>query len=161
MTVVSARSVLITSFYALAIQVSLAFLPSRVKKAHSLYHGSRHKHASEHDVTGKRVIVVGTGNSGHDIAQNFYENGAASVTMLQRSVIHVLNVDIGGHMLHQDLYDETGPPTEDADIFGQSLPMPVQFALGVETIKDTIFERVLGSIVEVHCLRLGCLKAGL
>lgn len=97
----------------------------------TIYHGSQHKDASEHDVTGKRVIVVGTGNSGHDIAQNFYENGAASVTMLQRSGTYVLNAEIGGHMLHQGLYDETGPPTEDADIFSQSLPMPVQFALGV------------------------------
>ncbi|KAL1306412.1 hypothetical protein AAFC00_005117 [Neodothiora populina] len=104
-----------------------------------VYHGSQHKDASDHDVSGKRVIVVGTGNSGHDIAQNFYENGAASVTMLQRSGTYVMNAEIGGHMLHEGLYDETGPPTKDADIFSQSLPLPVQFALGVgltQRIKD-------------------------
>lgn len=48
-------------------------------------------------------------------------------------------------MLHAGLYDETGPPTADADIYSQSLPMPVQFALGVgltkqiaEAVQDTI-----------------------
>lgn len=96
----------------------------------TIYHGSQHKDASHHDVSGKRVIVVGTGNSGHDIAQNFYENGAASVTMLQRSGTYVVREDTGLHMLHKGLYDDTGPPTADADIFAQSLPMPVQFALG-------------------------------
>lgn len=33
------------------------------------------------------------------------------------------------------LYDEVGPPTEDADIFGQSLPIPVQLALDVNGTK--------------------------
>ena len=36
-------------------------------------------------------------------------------------------------MLHKGLYDEGGPPTEDADIYAQSLPLPVQFALSVDT----------------------------
>jgi len=34
-------------------------------------------------------------------------------------------------MLHKGMYDEDGPPTEDADIYSQSLPIPVQFALNV------------------------------
>ncbi len=34
-------------------------------------------------------------------------------------------------MLHEGMYDEHGPPTEDADVAGQSLPIPVQFALNV------------------------------
>lgn len=100
----------------------------------TLYHGSHHKDASgqssENSAAGKKVIVVGTGNSGHDIAQNYYEAGA-DVTMLQRSGTYVLQAEKGGHMLHAGTYDETGPPTEDADIYSQSLPLPVQFALGV------------------------------
>lgn len=81
-------------------------------------------------MTGKKVIVVGTGNSGHDIAQNFHENGA-SVTMLQRRGTYVISAKTGLFMLHKGLYEEHGPPTEDADIYGQSLPIPVQFALNV------------------------------
>ncbi|TKX18302.1 pyridine nucleotide-disulfide oxidoreductase-like protein 7 [Elsinoe australis] len=96
----------------------------------TIYHGSQHKDASFSNVTGKKVIVVGTGNSGHDIAQNFHENGA-SVTMLQRRGTYVISAKTGLFMLHKGLYEEHGPPTEDADIYGQSLPIPVQFALNV------------------------------
>ncbi|KAK4690947.1 hypothetical protein P7C71_g5949, partial [Lecanoromycetidae sp. Uapishka_2] len=97
----------------------------------TVYHGSQHQDASlSGDVTGKKVIVVGTGNSGHDIAQNFYENGA-DVTMLQRRGTYVISAKTGLFMLHEGLYDEGGPPTEDADVYGQSLPIPVQFALNV------------------------------
>ncbi|KAL9063726.1 MAG: hypothetical protein Q9161_009311 [Pseudevernia consocians] len=98
----------------------------------SVYHGSQHQDASiSGDVTGKKVVVVGTGNSGHDIAQNFYENGA-NVTMLQRRGTYVISAKKGLFMLHEGLYDEGGPPTEDADVYGQSLPIPVQFALNVD-----------------------------
>jgi hypothetical protein len=34
-------------------------------------------------------------------------------------------------MLHEGLYDEPGPPIEGADVYGQSLPMPVRFALNI------------------------------
>lgn len=48
------------------------------------YHASFHKDASlTGDAKGKKVVVVGTGNSGHDIAQNYLENGA-EVTIVQR-----------------------------------------------------------------------------
>jgi cation diffusion facilitator CzcD-associated flavoprotein CzcO len=93
----------------------------------TVYHGSQHQDATEQkDVAGKKVIIVGTGNSGHDMAQNFYEAGA-QVTMLQRSGTYVIQADKGLFMLHEGLYDETGPNIEDADVYGQSLPIPVQF----------------------------------
>ncbi|KAJ5902003.1 hypothetical protein N7495_002531 [Penicillium taxi] len=94
-----------------------------------VYHGSQHREASESDVHGKKVIVVGTGNSGHDIAQNYYENGA-DVTMLQRSGTYVISADKGVHMMHEGMHEDGGPPTEEADIVSESLPNPVQFALG-------------------------------
>jgi cation diffusion facilitator CzcD-associated flavoprotein CzcO len=96
----------------------------------TIYHGSAHKDATPSSCQNKKILVVGTGNSGHDIAQNYHEAGAASVTMLQRSGTYVLQAEKGGHMLHAGTYDETGPPTEAADIYSQSLPLPVQFALG-------------------------------
>lgn len=96
-----------------------------------VYHGSQHKDATFQDnVKGKKAVIVGTGNSGHDIAQNYYENGA-EVSMLQRRGTYVISAKTGLFMLHEGLYDEGGPPTEDADVFGQSLPIPIQFALNV------------------------------
>lgn len=106
--------------------------PGQDKFEGTVYHGSHHQDASlSGDLSGKKVVVVGTGNSGHDISQNFYENGA-EVTMIQRRGTYVISADIGLPMLHEGLYDEDGPPTEDADVFGQSLPLAVQFALSVD-----------------------------
>lgn len=45
----------------------------------AVYHGSQHKDATFQDnIAGKKVVVVGTGNSGHDIAQNYHETGASA-----------------------------------------------------------------------------------
>lgn len=71
-----------------------------------VYHASQHKDASEYDVEGKKVVVVGTGNSGHDIAENFCESGA-EVTMVQRSGTYVFTAKKGVFMLHAGSYDET------------------------------------------------------
>ncbi|KAB8070445.1 hypothetical protein BDV29DRAFT_198004 [Aspergillus leporis] len=100
----------------------------------TVYHGSQHDDASKHDVKGKKVVVVGTGNSGHDIAQNFYENGA-QVTMLQRSGTYVITAEKGVFMMHEGLHEDNGPPTDEADIISESLPYPVQFALAVHFTK--------------------------
>jgi cation diffusion facilitator CzcD-associated flavoprotein CzcO len=98
----------------------------------SVYHASLHQDASvTGNASGKKVVVVGTGNSGHDIAQNFYENGA-EVTMIQRRGTYVISAKMGLFMLHEGMYDEGGPPTEDADIAGQSLPIPVQFLFNID-----------------------------
>ncbi|KAJ5388068.1 flavin-binding protein [Penicillium cosmopolitanum] len=97
----------------------------------TVYHGSQHEDASKYDVQGKKVVVVGTGNSGHDISENFCQNGA-EVTMLQRSGTYVLTLDKGVFILHEGMHCENGPPTEQSDIVGESLPFPVQFALNID-----------------------------
>ncbi|GKT81474.1 flavin-containing monooxygenase [Colletotrichum tofieldiae] len=95
-----------------------------------VYHGSQHSDASAtKDVANKRVVVVGSGNSSHDICQNFYEGGAAEVTMVQRGGTYVITASKGLFLMHKGMYEEGGPPTEDADIAAQSMPIPVQFAL--------------------------------
>lgn len=73
----------------------------------TVYHAHEHKDASSYNVAGKKVVVVGTGNSGHDIAQNFYENGA-KVTMVQRSGTYVLTADKGVFMLHEGTHCDDG-----------------------------------------------------
>jgi cation diffusion facilitator CzcD-associated flavoprotein CzcO len=56
---------------------------------------------------GKRAIVVGCGNSGHDIAQDFYENGY-DITIVQRSSTCVLTSEAGLEVLLGGLYQEGG-----------------------------------------------------
>jgi cation diffusion facilitator CzcD-associated flavoprotein CzcO len=72
--------------------------------------------------SGKNAIVIGTGNSGHDIAQDLHSNGA-SVTLVQRSPTLIVNVEPSAQLPYA-LYDE-GPPLEDCDLIVTSTPFEV------------------------------------
>jgi hypothetical protein len=69
---------------------------------------------------GKRAIVVGTGNSGHDIAQDLYSAGA-QVTLVQRSPTLIINCDPSAQLVYS-LYSE-GPPLDDCDLITVSIPL--------------------------------------
>jgi len=71
-------------------------------------------------VGGKRVLVIGTGNSGHDIAQDLHASGA-NVTLVQRSPTMVVNVEPSAQLPYA-LYDE-GPALEDCDLIATSMPL--------------------------------------
>lgn len=70
----------------------------------------------------KAVLVVGTGNSGHDIAQDLHASGAR-VTMVQRSSTLVVNIEPSAQLPYT-LYDE-GPPLEDCDLIASATPLAV------------------------------------
>lgn len=72
---------------------------------------------------GRNAIVVGTGTSGHDVAQDLYENGAASVTMVQRGPTCVVSLVPSGTMVYS-VYSE-GPPPEDVDLITAAIPYDV------------------------------------
>src|ERR1700731_635405 len=55
--------------------------------------------------------------------------------MLQRRGTYVTTAKTGLWMLHKGMYDEGSPPTEDADVVAQSLPIPVQFVLNADLTK--------------------------
>ena len=71
---------------------------------------------------GKRAIVIGTGNSGHDVAQDLQSNGA-EVTLVQRSPTCVVSLVPSGTMVYS-LYSE-GPPPDDIDLITAAIPYPV------------------------------------
>jgi putative flavoprotein involved in K+ transport len=68
---------------------------------------------------GKRALVIGTGNSGHDIAQDLCSSGA-QVTLVQRSPTLVVNIEPSAQLAYT-LYDE-GPPLDDCDLIATSMP---------------------------------------
>ena len=72
---------------------------------------------------GRHAIVVGTGNSGHDVAQDLHSNGAAQVTMIQRSPTTVVSLVPSGTMVYA-IYSE-GPPPDDVDLITASVPFEV------------------------------------
>ena len=83
-------------------------------------------HSTQHEggegVKGKKIIVVGTGASGCDVAQDAYENGA-TVTMVQRSATYVLSQRNGVPVFHGQYYSEVSPGIEEADLLATSMPM--------------------------------------
>ena len=81
-------------------------------------------HSGGREFAGRKAIVVGCCNSGHDIAQDFYEQGA-DVTMVQRSSTYVMSSENGIAVLFAGVYEEGGPPVEDADMMFSSLPFPL------------------------------------
>ena len=87
------------------------------------------QHSSEHrgpdEMAGKKVAVVGSNNSAHDICAALAENGV-DVTMIQRSSTHISKSDsLMKHALGP-LYSEEavarGITTEKADLINASIP---------------------------------------
>jgi putative flavoprotein involved in K+ transport len=69
---------------------------------------------------GANAIVIGTGNSGHDIAQDLYSSGA-NVTLVQRNPTLIVNIEPSAQLPYS-LYDE-GPPLEDCDLITMAMPL--------------------------------------
>ncbi|KAJ3985648.1 hypothetical protein F5890DRAFT_1572767 [Lentinula detonsa] len=73
------------------------------------------------DYQGKKVIVIGAGNAGHDVASDLAKAGN-DVTMFQRSSTFVMNLATGWKFVGGALYSEGGPPVELADRLSHSMP---------------------------------------
>ena len=75
-----------------------------------------------YDVAGQRVLVVGSGTSGHDVAQDLYLRGA-EVTMLQRSPTIVVSLEPSSIRVHE-LYkrNEGVRKLEDTDLMAAATP---------------------------------------
>ena len=97
---------------------SLPDIPTLRNFTGTLLHSSQY-HDGE-TWRGKRVLVIGTGNSGHDIAQDLHASGA-NVTLVQRSPTMVVNVEPSAQLPYA-LYDE-GPALEDCDLIATSMPL--------------------------------------
>jgi cation diffusion facilitator CzcD-associated flavoprotein CzcO len=80
-----------------------------------------HQYTDGGDWQGKNVLIIGTGTSGHDIAQDLHAAGAARVTLVQRSPTMVVNVEPSAQLPYA-LYDE-GMPLEDCDLITTSMPL--------------------------------------
>jgi thioredoxin reductase len=86
--------------------------------------GGKVLHSSQYDDgeawKGKNALVIGSGNSGHDIAQDLHSAGA-KVTLVQRSSTMIVNVEPSAQLQYA-LYDE-GLPLEDCDLITTSMPL--------------------------------------
>ena len=81
-------------------------------------HSSRYHDGD--DWAGKNAIVIGCGNSGHDISQDLYSSGA-NVTMVQRSPSLVVNIEPSAQFPYR-LYEEDRS-TDECDFITTSMPL--------------------------------------
>lgn len=71
---------------------------------------------------GKRALVLGTGNSAHDVAQDLHSHGVAT-TLIQRGSTTVVTVDPSAK-LNYALYDEI-PTLDDGDLIATASTYPL------------------------------------
>jgi cation diffusion facilitator CzcD-associated flavoprotein CzcO len=91
-------------------------------------------YAGGHTYSGKRVLVVGAGNTGADVCQDLHARGAASVTMLQRSKTCVVSSAIFGQQFSKSWPE--GVPTEVNDFKAAALPLGLLKELTKESQKE-------------------------
>ena len=92
-------------------------IPSLRQFRGQVIHSSEYKNGK--DWEGSRVLIIGSGTSGHDIAQDLYSNNA-DVTLVQRSPTTIVDIEPSAQLPYA-LYDE-GPPIEDCDLISASTP---------------------------------------
>jgi putative flavoprotein involved in K+ transport len=89
---------------------------------------------------GKRALVLGTGSSGHDIAQDLHANGVET-TIIQRGPTMVLSISPSAKLTY-GIYD--GVPLEDGDLFVSVNTLPVlKRILKTMTARMVEFDRKL------------------
>ena len=83
----------------------------------TILHSSRYSDGEEWK--GKTAIVIGTGNSGHDIAQDLHSSGA-NVTLVQRNPTLITNIEPSAQLAYE-IYNQG--TLEDNDLIATSMPL--------------------------------------
>ena len=99
---------------------------------------------------GRKALVLGSGTSGHDVAQELQAHGA-DVTIIQRSKTHVVSLKEAQSVYA--IYSE-GIPFEDCDLLATSFPYPVlRRSYQMSTAKGRMVDRKLIKALEEHGFR--------
>jgi cation diffusion facilitator CzcD-associated flavoprotein CzcO len=113
-------------------------LPGLKDFAGTVVHSGDFKNAK--DWRGRKALVLGSGTSGHDVAQELQAHGA-DVTIVQRSKTYVVSLPEAQSVYA--IYSE-GIPFEDCDLLATSMPYPVlQRSYQLSTAKSRIVDKEL------------------
>jgi cation diffusion facilitator CzcD-associated flavoprotein CzcO len=96
---------------------NLPDIPSLKNFSGQTVHSSRYDDGENWN--GKRAIVIGTGNSGHDIAQDLHSSGA-EVTLVQRSPTLITNIEPSAQLAYAAYNEGT---LDDNDLIATSMPL--------------------------------------
>ncbi|KAI1261972.1 flavin-containing monooxygenase [Xylariaceae sp. FL1019] len=95
------------------------------------YHAIKHKSARQvPDLDKKKVAVIGSSTTAHDLAQDFVNCGAKEVTMIQRSPIFSMSSQATEAIMFST-YGSSGLSTEEADIVANSFPIKLVRAMSI------------------------------
>ena len=93
-------------------------IPSLKDFGGKVIHSSEYR--SSKDWEGKQILIIGSGTSGHDIAQDLYSNDT-DVTIVQRSPTTIVDIEPSAQLPYS-LYDE-GPSLDDCDLIVAGTPL--------------------------------------
>ena len=96
---------------------NLPDIPSLKDFAGTVLHSSRYEDGEAWNR--KQALVIGTGNSGHDIAQDLHASGA-KVTLVQRSSTLITNIEPSAQLAYAAYNEGT---LEDNDLIATSMPL--------------------------------------
>ncbi len=118
-------------------------LPGLKDFAGPVVHSGDFKNAK--DWQGRKAMVLGTGTSGHDVAQELQAHGA-DVTIVQRGQTYVVSLKEAQSVYA--IYSE-GIPFDDCDLLATSFPYPVlRRAYQLSTAKGKVVDRKLIKALE-------------
>ncbi len=124
-------------------------LPGLADFAGAKVHSGAFKNAEEW--RGRKVLVLGTGTSGHDVAQELQAHGA-DVTIIQRSRTYVVSLKEAQSVYA--IYSE-GIPFDDCDLLATSFPYPVlQRSYQLSTARGREVDKALLEALEKSGFRL-------
>lgn len=112
-------------------------------KGADTFAGEQH-HSSQHpgpdQYKGKKVVVIGSNNSAHDICAALYEAGV-DVTMIQRSSTHIVKseslMEVGLGDLYSERAVQSGMSTAKADLIFASVPYAI-----LHTFQKPVYDKI-------------------
>ena len=81
-----------------------------------------HTFTDGREYRGQKALIIGTGNSAHDIAQDLHSNGV-DTTIVQRGSTTVVSISPSA-VTNYAIYNE-GPPLEDCDLLAATSTYPL------------------------------------
>jgi cation diffusion facilitator CzcD-associated flavoprotein CzcO len=113
-------------------------IPTLKDFAGTVLHSSRYDDGE--DWKHKNAVVIGTGNSGHDIAQDLYSSGA-NVTLVQRSPTLITNIEPSAQLAYATYNEGT---LEDNDLIAASMPLTLSKRIHITiTEQSRLFDKEL------------------
>ena len=95
-----------------------------------IWHTKHHTSASTiPGIKGKKVAVIGSSSSAHDVCYDFATHGA-DVTMIQRGVTAIYSLDSKLKVMSAN-YMRPGISTKDADLLANTTPQPIAMTLSI------------------------------